>query len=171
MPIELKSGSRLRAAALARAGVNQINHRDLLLGAIFALIGAGFVIASRGLELGTAQRMGPGFFPLLLASVLVLLGVAIAAQLFFTVEQPLGQVPWRGLVLILAAPVLFGITVRGLGLVGAVALAVATSTFASRRAGLMLGGFLTLGLTIFCVLVFSYGLGLPIPLRGPWLWF
>lgn len=151
--------------------MKQINHRDLLLGAIFALIGAGFVIASRSLDLGTAQRMGPGLFPLLLASVLMLLGIAIAGQSFFTVEQPVGQVPWRGLVLILAAPVLFGITVRGLGLVGAVALAVATSTFASRRAGLMLGGLLTVGLTIFCVLVFSYGLGLPIPLRGPWLWF
>jgi hypothetical protein len=152
-------------------GVRRINHRDLLLGAIFTLIGAGFVIASRGLDLGTPQRMGPGLFPLLLASVLMLLGIAIAVQSFLTVEEPVGPVPWRGLVLILAAPVLFGITVRGLGLIGAVALAIAISTFASQRAGLVLAGLLTLGLTIFCVLVFSYGLGLPIPLRGPWLWF
>jgi hypothetical protein len=151
--------------------VERINHRDLLLGAIFALIGAGFVIAARGLDMGTAQRMGPGLFPVILASVLMLLGIAIAAQAFFTAEEPIGKVPWRGLVLILAAPVLFGVTVRGLGLIGAVALAIATSTFASQRAGLVLAGLLTLGLTIFCVLVFSYGLGLPIPLRGPWLTF
>jgi hypothetical protein len=127
--------------------VHRINHRDLLLGAIFALIGAGFVIASRGLDLGTPQRMGPGLFPLILASVLLLLGIAIAARSFF------------------------GITVQGLGLAGAVALAIATSAFASQRAGLMLAALLTLGLTIFCVLVFSYGLGLPIPLRGTWLRF
>jgi hypothetical protein len=151
--------------------VERINHRDLLLGAIFALIGAGFVIAARGLDMGTSQRMGPGLFPLILASVMMLLGIAIAAQAFFTTEEPIGKVPWRGLVLILAAPVLFGITVRGLGLVGAVALAIAISTFASQRAGLVLAGLLTLSLTIFCVLVFSYGLGLPIPLRGPWLSF
>jgi hypothetical protein len=149
--------------------VQRINHRDLLLGAIFALIGAGFVIAARGLDMGTTQRMGPGLFPLLLASVLMLLGIAIAAQSFFSPEESIGKVPWRGLVLLLAAPVLFGITVRGLGLIGAVALAIVTSTFASQRAGLVLAGLLTLGLTIFCVLVFSYGLGLPIPLRGPWL--
>jgi hypothetical protein len=151
--------------------VQRINHRDLLLGAIFALIGAGFVIASRGLDMGTPQRMGPGLFPLLLAAVLMLLGIAIAAQSFFTPEESIGKVPWRGLVLILAAPVLFGITVRGLGLIGAVVLAIATSTFASQRSGLVLAALLTLGLTIFCVLVFSYGLGLPIPLRGPWLRF
>jgi hypothetical protein len=151
--------------------VQRINHRDLLLGAIFALIGAGFVIAARGLEMGTPQRMGPGLFPLILASVLMLLGIVIAAQAFFTAEEPIGKVPWRGLVLILAAPVLFGITIRGLGLIGAVALAIATSTLASRRAGLVLAGLLTLGLTVFCVLVFSYGLGLPVPLRGPWLSF
>src|SRR5262249_32261802 len=126
--------------------MHRINHRDLLLGAIFALIGAAFVIASRGLDLGTAQRMGPGMFPLLLASVLMLLGIAIAAQSFFTAEEPLGQAPWRGLVLILAAPVLFGFTVRGLGLIGAVALAIVASTFASQRAGLVLAGLLTLGL-------------------------
>ena len=151
--------------------MQRINHRDLLLGAIFALIGAGFVIAARGLEMGTPQRMGPGLFPLILASVLMLLGIVIAAQAFFTAEEPIGKVPWRGLVLILAAPVLFGITIRGLGLIGAVALAIATSTLASRRAGLVLAGLLTLGLTVFCVLVFSYGLGLPVPLRGPWLSF
>ena len=28
---------------------------------------------------------------------------------------------------------------------------------------------LTVGLTMFCVLVFSYGLGLPLRLFGPWL--
>jgi Tripartite tricarboxylate transporter TctB family len=151
--------------------VQRINHRDLLLGAIFALIGAAFVIASRGLDMGTPQRMGPGLFPLLLAAVLMLLGIAIAVQSFFTAEEGIGKVPWRGLVLILAAPVLFGITVRGLGLVGAIVLAIVTSTFASQRSGLVLAGLLTLGLTIFCVLVFSYGLGLPIPLRGPWLRF
>ena len=151
--------------------MHRINHRDLLLGAIFTLIGAAFVIASRGLDLGTPQRMGPGLFPLMLASVLMLLGIAIAAQAFFMAEEPLGEAPWRGLVLILAAPVLFGVTVQGLGLIGAVALASLTSTFASQRAGLLLAGSLTLGLTIFCVLVFSYALGLPIPLRGPWLWF
>jgi putative tricarboxylic transport membrane protein len=127
-------------------GVQRINHRDLLLGAIFALIGAGFVIAARGLDMGTPQRMGPGLFPLILAAVLMLLGIVIAAQAFF-------------------------ITIRGLGLVGAVALAIVTASFASQRAGLVLAALLTLGLTVFCVLVFSYGLGLPIPLRGPWLAF
>ena len=71
--------------------------------------------------------------------------------------------------MILAAPVVFGLTVRGLGLVPALALVVLISAFASRRMSLWLAVALTVGLTVFCVLVFSLGLGLPLRLFGPWL--
>ena len=78
-------------------------------------------------------------------------------------------VPWRGLVLILAAPVVFGLTVRGLGLLPAIALVALISSFASRRMRPVLAAAITVVLTAFCVLVFNVGLGLPIRLIGPWL--
>jgi hypothetical protein len=43
------------------------------------------------------------------------------------------------------------------------------SAFASRRMSVSLAIALTVGLTVFCVLVFSLGLGLPLRLFGPWL--
>ena len=63
--------------------------------------------------------MGPGYFPLVLAGALAALGVAIVAKgvTAAAAETPIGPVPWRGAILILAALVFFGATVRGLGLV------------------------------------------------------
>jgi hypothetical protein len=67
------------------------------------------------------------------------------------------------------APVLFGLTVRGLGLIPSIAIVVAVSAYASQRMSLKLAVALIAGLTLFCVLVFHYGLGLPLRLVGPWL--
>ena len=71
--------------------------------------------------------------------------------------------------LILLAPVVFGVTVRGFGLLVSVALVVAISAFASRRMSWRLAIALTVGLTLFCVIVFNVGLRLPVRLFGPWV--
>jgi hypothetical protein len=43
------------------------------------------------------------------------------------------------------------------------------AAIASRRNSLLDAGLLAAALTLFCVLIFSYGLGVPVPLLGPWL--
>jgi hypothetical protein len=146
-----------------------VNVRDIGAGLIFIAIGILFGLGSIALEIGTALRMGPGYFPLVLAGILVVLGLMILAHGFGHPTAASLAVPWRGLVLILAAPVIFGLTVRGLGLVPAVMLVVLVSAFASRRMSVLLALVLTVALTLFCVLVFSLGLGLPLRLLGPWL--
>jgi hypothetical protein len=143
--------------------------QNLGAGVIFIAIGLLFGVGATNLDLGTALRMGPGYFPLILAALLVVLGLAIVVSgLGHTVPDRL-RVPWRALVLILAAPVVFGLTVRGLGLAPALALVALISAFASHRMSVALAVGLSLGLTAFCVLVFSFGLGLPLRLFGPWL--
>jgi hypothetical protein len=145
--------------------------RDILAGAIFIALGLVFLVGALGLERGTAFRMGPGYFPLVLAGLLVLIGAAIALRALREEELAINMhaVPWRGLVLILGAPVLFGLTVRGLGLLPAIAIVALISSFASRRMKPVLAAGITVVLTVFCVLVFNVGLGLPIRLIGPWL--
>jgi uncharacterized membrane protein len=151
--------------------MERLNLRDAAAGAIFFAIGAAFALGARSLEIGSAFRMGPGYFPLLLSVILMLLGAIIIASSFASQNQPLGPVPWRGLVLVLAAPVVFGLSVRKLGLVPAIVLTVVLAVYASRRSRLWLAAAMAAGLTIFCLAVFSYGLGLPLPLLGPWLRF
>ncbi|YBV97637.1 tripartite tricarboxylate transporter TctB family protein [Phyllobacteriaceae bacterium JZ32] len=146
-----------------------INARDGLCAALFIALGAFFALQSFGLELGSAFRMGPGYFPLLLSGLLVILGLVILVQATQYEAEPIGPVAWRGILFILPAPIVFGLTIRGLGFVPAVFLTAMTAAFASRRMKPGIALLLAGGLTIFSVIVFSYALGLPFRRFGPWL--
>lgn len=148
-----------------------VDRTNIVCGAFFIAAGLFFGIQCLGLHIGTAFRMGPGYFPLILSGLLVLLGVIVIVQAFRSAGEPLGAMAWRGLLLILAAPVVFGLTVRGLGFVPAVLLATLIASFASVRMTIGMALILTFLVTIFAVIVFSHGLGLPFARFGPWLRF
>lgn len=145
------------------------NIKDVAAGAVFAAIGLAFLAGALMLDIGSPFKMGPGFFPLILSGLLVLLGLATAAKAANIPSESIGTIPWRALPLILAAPLLFGATVRGLGLLITLPLTILLAAAASRRVGMFVAAALMVGLTLFCVLVFSFGLGLPLPLVGTWL--
>lgn len=147
------------------------NLRDVIAGLLFVAIGGWFVASALDLELGTALRMGPGYFPLILACLLILLGLLVVVRGTRLPPAAIGTVPWRGALLILMAPVLFGLTVRGLGFVPALAIVVLVSSFGSRAMKPVTAVLVTVALTLFSILVFSYGLGLPLRRFGPWLGF
>ncbi len=147
------------------------NRKDLICGLVFIVIGLWFAVGTKELELGTATRMGPGYFPLVLAGLLVLMGLLIAFKSFGRPDEPFGDVPWRGIFLILPATIFFGFAVRGVGLVPAVFVVALASAFASVKMTVPLAFFLAVALAAFCSAVFVYGLGLPIELFGPWVRF
>jgi hypothetical protein len=151
---------------MQRAGI-----KDILSGLIFLGFGLGFGYAASGYEIGTAFRMGPGYFPLVLAAALALLGIAILVKGLTAAasDEPIGPVPWRGAVLILGALIFFGATVRGLGLAPTVFGAGVLSALASRRNTPVAALLIAAALTVFCVLIFHYGLGVALPVVGPWL--
>ncbi|MCJ8520124.1 hypothetical protein ABID21_003124 [Pseudorhizobium tarimense] len=144
---------------------------NLLCGLLFIALGAFFALQSLTLELGTAFRMGPGYFPLILACALILLGGVILLQSIRIEGEPIGHIAWRGMFFILPAPIFFGLTVRGLGFVPALFLTALIASFASGKMKPLTALVLAFCLTIFSVLVFSYGLGLPFRRFGPWLGF
>lgn len=137
--------------------------------ALFIFLGAFFAIQSLGLEIGTAFRMGPGYFPLVLAIVLIVLGVVILIDAIRVESEPIGHIAWRGMLFILPAPIFFGLTVRGLGFIPSIFLTALIASFASGRMKLPTAIVLSAGLTLFAFLVFSYALGLPFRRFGPWL--
>ncbi|WP_322416349.1 tripartite tricarboxylate transporter TctB family protein [Mesorhizobium huakuii] len=146
-----------------------IDRTNGLCAALFIFFGAFFALQSLSLEIGTALRMGPGYFPLVLAIVLILLGAVILVQAIRVEGEPIGPMAWRGMLFILPAPVFFGLTVRGLGFVPSIFLTALIAAFASGRMKPLLAFVLSVGLTLFSVLVFSYALGLPFQRFGPWL--
>jgi len=147
--------------------------KDILSGLIFIGFAIAFGVAAMGYQIGTAFRMGPGYFPLVLAGVLCLLGAAMAIKGLAAseAEGSLGAVPWRGLVLLLAALVFFGTTIRGLGLAPSLFVSAFLAALASRHNKLLDAVVLAAALAAFCVLIFSYGLGVAVPVLGPWLRF
>ena len=145
--------------------------KNLLAGLIFVGFGIAFGYAASNYQIGTALRMGPGYFPIILAGIMVVLGVIIVVQSFLdgADEIPLQHVPWRGLVLLIGALAFFGFTVRGLGLLPSLFVTVFLAGFASRSNGLVGALVLAVGLTALCMVIFIWALGLPLPLFGPWL--
>lgn len=146
---------------------------DAAAGALFILFALFFGVQSLGLELGTAFRMGPGFFPLVLAVVLLIFGALIlfnAVKAAPGAEEP-GAIAWRGLMFILPAPVFFGLTVRGMGFVPSIFVTTLIAGLASLKMKPLHALGLALVVTVFSTLVFSYALGLPFRRIGPWLSF
>jgi hypothetical protein len=146
-----------------------IDRTNGLCAALFIFFGGFFAIQSLGLDIGTAFRMGPGYFPLVLAIVLIVLGAIILVQAVRVEGEPIGAIAWRGMAFILPAPIFFGLTVRGLGFVPSIFLTALIAAFASGRMKPLPALLLSAGLTLFSVLVFSYALGLPFQRFGPWL--
>jgi hypothetical protein len=145
--------------------------RDVVGGLAVMAIGVGFLMFGRGLEMGTSARMGPGYFPTILSILMIALGAVITLQSLRgeLQENGFGSLPWRGLILIIGAPVVFGGTLVGLGLAPAVLMVVLATAWASRYASLRASVPLSVGLAAFCALLFIRLLGLPLPLTGPWL--
>ncbi|MCW5715728.1 MAG: tripartite tricarboxylate transporter TctB family protein [Bauldia sp.] len=148
------------------------NRQDIAVGVIFVAIGLlfGFDVWRTELDVGTPLRMGPGFFPVILASVLVVLGAAIAIRGAIARIPPeaFRAIPWRGLLFIAPLPVFFGLTIEGLGLVLPIFVVAFAASFASREVRLVSAFATAAGVTAFCVVVFHTLAGLPLPLFGPW---
>jgi Tripartite tricarboxylate transporter TctB family len=144
--------------------------RDVLAGLVFVAFGLAFAIGAATYEVGTPDRMGPGYFPLVLGGALgVLGGIILARGLRDGEEGAIGAVAWRAAALIVGSVLFFGLTVRGLGLVPTVFVSAVMSAFASRRSGPLTAVLIGVALTVICVLVFVVALRLRIPLIGPWI--
>jgi hypothetical protein len=147
----------------------RFNRDDMIAGAIFLAFGAFFIWGGWDLEIGPSLQMGPGNFPLALSGVLCAIGLLIVASSFTTATSEAQPLHWRGTFFILAAPILFGLSVRGAGFVPAVALSVFSSTCASTKFRVVPALTLTAGITAFCLVIFVFALKVSIPIFGPWI--
>jgi putative tricarboxylic transport membrane protein len=120
------------------------------------------------LPIGTFGGMGPGMLPRGLAVLLGLLGAMLAVDAVLEGGPRLERWSLRGPLFVLGAVVAFGAAVRPLGLAVAGPLAIVISAFASTEVRwletLVFGALMT----VFCIGLFKFALGLPIPL-APWL--
>lgn len=142
--------------------------KDFYAGLMFMIFGAGFLWVAQDYPFGTARRMGAAFFPIILSLILIGFGAIISIRGLLSAGEPPRGFTLKGLFLVIVSTLLFAVLVRGAGLAAATFILVCVSAVASARFHWKPTLVSAVGLTIFCVAVFIYGLGLPMPAIGSW---
>ena len=143
--------------------------KDFWSGIMFMFFGLAAVVIGQDYPMGTAGRMGPAYFPVVLGGLLSLIGLSTFLRSFWVSGEAVQNFSVRDLFLILLSVFLFGVLVRGAGIVVAVVVLVMASAYASEKFSLRASLILSAAAAAFCILVFVKGLGLPLPVFGPWL--
>jgi uncharacterized membrane protein len=135
------------------------------------VIGLFFAILATQYPMGTAAKMGPGYFPFYLGILMFLLGVLVAVKAF-SAKAAIESIPkfnWRIIAQITGSVVLYGLLLPRLGFLVAVVVLVLVSASASKeftwKGSLINAGFLV----AFTYSVFVLGLKLQFPLLPAFL--
>ncbi len=140
-----------------------IRSRDFLSGLMFAAFGVVAYAGAQDLARGTANEMGPGFFPVMLAYGLVGLGILLIGRSFFAARHSAEAVQWRPLLLIVLAVVLFGVLAERAGLLAAIVALMAAGGLASFESRWREVALSAIALSAFAVLIFVWALSVPLP--------
>lgn len=140
------------------------NNKDFWSGLLLIALGAAAVLIARNYPFGTALRMGPGFFPIILGGLLIVFGLYLLASGLRSNDKIEGSWSLRALVVLPLSLVLFGLLMERAGFVPAMIVLIfgsATATTEFRFVDVLL---FAIGLTALSVAVFVWALGLPYPL-------
>lgn len=146
------------------------NRRDLYAGLLFLVLGVGFLIYAQDYSLGNSRRMGPAFFPTLLAIIQIVMALLVLVLAFARQnadEEPMAATDFKGMGLILASVLVFAQALPIVGFAVATPILVMLSAMASPESTWKERIWLSIILTISCILVFKVGLEMPLKV-WPW---
>ena len=110
------------------------NNIDFYSGLLLVAVATVALLYIRTLAIGTVLQMGPGYFPLGLALILLGMGLCLVVKGLLTREKPVGAFHLRPLFFILLSFAAFGVLVERAGLLLAILAQVAIAHFASVEA-------------------------------------
>lgn len=142
------------------------NRQDFWSGVMFIGLGGGFAVQATQYSMGTAARMGPGYFPFWLGIVLALMGavVMLGALNKRATETTVSRFDFRIVALVVGSVVLYGLALRPLGLYLSLFLMVMVSSIASHEFNWKVAVANGIFLVLFAYVAFIRGLGLIFPL-------
>jgi putative tricarboxylic transport membrane protein len=120
------------------------------------------------LPVGTVRQFGPGMLPRALAVIVGALGLVLFVRALRGGAAPAERIALRGPLFVIGATVAFAASVRVLGLSVAGPLVVLIGALASPEIRIREAVIHALALSAACIVLFKYGLTLPIPV-APWL--
>lgn len=140
--------------------MTRIDLRDAIGGLLLVGIGLFFLLGALDMRVGEARRMGPGYFPMVLGIIGMILGAIIAIPALMR-PGVLPGVNWRPFFAVMTAILVFALVMPKTGLLPAVFATVVVASFGDPRSRLWQTVLLAAGLAAATWVVFIYGLGLP----------
>ncbi len=139
-------------------------NKDVLCGSLFIIVGAAGLYLGADYAIGTAFRMGPGYFPRVLCGLLVAIGLIIAIKgLVIGGEKPDG-LHARPLILVTVAVIAFAAAIVNFGLLPAALAVVFIGAVGGPEFRIVEGTLLALFLTAAAIGIFKYGLSMTMPI-------
>ena len=138
--------------------------RDFGAGLLFMAFGLFFVARTGTLTIGSAARIGPGYFPLVLGMLLAVIGLVLVVRAVALAGPRLEAVNPRPFFTIPAGIGAFALLLPSLGLVIASATLAGVAAMADRGFRWKETLALAVGLAALSAAIFVYALGLPLPL-------
>ena len=118
------------------------SEKDFYSGLMFLGTGVAFAWGATNYNIGTGARMGPGYFPLLLGVIMMILGAIITFKAMVIETETgdkVGAWAWRPLGYIIGSNIIFGILLGGLPKIGIPSMGLIAAiyglTFVSAKAG------------------------------------
>jgi heme A synthase len=147
------------------------NRRDLYCGAVLALIGAIAVNEGRHHHIGSLTEMQAGYFPIVLGTILIALGLLIAATSFRrqpadaeSTAEEFRMPDWRGCSAIILGVLAFIVLGGYFGLAPATFFCVFISALGDRNASWRGAFVLAAALTAVAIGLFAYLLQIQFPI-------
>lgn len=139
--------------------------KEFWAGLMFIAFGAfAVIVAQMNYQMGTAVRMGPGYFPTVLGGLLAMLGAFVLVESLVVDGEKVARFYFRPILFIVAANLAFAYLLKPLGLVLSLVALVFVSAFGGHEFRFKEVVILTIVMIIMSVGVFVKALMLPFPI-------
>jgi len=137
--------------------------QDLGAAIVFIVIGLAGLYAGKDLSFGTASHMGPGFFPTWINFLILAIGVGVGLKALAIEGPRIEPFQLRPILFIVAAIVIFGLLINGVGMALSAIVMTIFAAYARRGVRVTETILLAAGFAVFSVIVFVYVLGQAVP--------
>jgi len=136
--------------------------KSSVTGLLFIALGLVFGIGSLQYTLGTVSEAGPGFYPLVVSTILFVLGVITLIKNRLSQDEPV-EIKLKNITIIIVSLVGFAIVTQYLGMIAGTSVLIAVASFAASEYSMVRVIKIIIGLTVV-MLAFKYILGMNLPL-------
>ncbi len=137
------------------------SNKDFFAGLLFIAIGVFAMVVAQNFPMGSAVRMGPGYFPRVLSGIMIAFGLYVMVRGLIKGEKIEGAWGIRPLVLVTLGLVAFGFIMERLGMVPALFALFFISALGGHEFKFKEVLILASVMTVAAWGIFIYGLGLP----------